>query len=271
MTNIWKYLLTVAAVVCLAACNDDSEFYYTTSYPVVNVEVSVAIEEEIPEPEPEPEPGGEEEGGETGGGTDGGNGNPTGIRTGAVLCTGNTGTSGRGISGYSSGTVTDGRPGSNRHDASGDRITARSSRKTSGSNRLGAARSDAAVPAEESGTATENPLIVQIRDEVLAAAPVQAGGSYTLDFKYFSSGRLTVRPMAGAEAIRGGFEKIPGSSDLRFFFGDNAYTCATSTYAMKDGTSATLLTIDFTEVYQALYPDAKIKQVLRLEYTSHRD
>ena len=49
--------LTAAALMLLAGgCDDASEYYYTTSYPVVRIEVSVTVEEETPEPQPEPEP-----------------------------------------------------------------------------------------------------------------------------------------------------------------------------------------------------------------------
>ena len=115
----------------------------------------------------------------------------------------------------------------------------------------------------------ENPLVTQLREEVLAAAPVQAGGVYTLDFKYADSGRLTVRPAAGAETVSGGFAKQPGASNISFYFGEQAYTCAVSVYT-EEGVRQALLTVDLTAEYQARYPDAKITQVLRKEYTSHR-
>ena len=111
--------------------------------------------------------------------------------------------------------------------------------------------------------------MTQLREEVLAAAPVQAGGVYTLDFKYADSGRLTVRPAAGAETVSGGFAKQPGASNISFYFGEQAYTCAVSVYT-EEGVRQALLTVDLTAEYQARYPDAKITQVLRKEYTSHR-
>lgn len=203
--------LTAAALMLLAGgCDDASEYYYTTSYPVVRIEVSVTVEEETPEPQPEPEPQpgeGEGEGGtetddETGTGTDTGTGSGTGSDDGTV---------------------------------------------------------------EE----PENPLVTQLREEVLAAAPVQAGGVYTLDFKYADSGRLTVRPAAGAETVSGGFMKQPGATAISFYFGEQAYTCAVSVYT-EEGVRQALLTVDLTAEYQARYPDAKITQVLRKEYTSHR-
>lgn len=212
--------LTAAALMLLAGgCDDASEYYYTTSYPVVRIEVSVTVEEETPEPQPEPEPEpqpgeGEGEGG-TGTGTDDGTGTDTGTGTGTDDGTG---------TGSDDGTV------------------------------------------EE----PENPLVTQLREEVLAAAPVQAGGVYTLDFKYADSGRLTVRPAAGAETVSGGFMKQPGATAISFYFGEQAYTCTVTAYTSEEGLRQALLTVDLTAEYQARYPDAKITQVLRKEYTSHR-
>lgn len=211
--------LTAAALMLLAGgCDDASEYYYTTSYPVVRIEVSVSVEEETPEPQPEPEPQPGEGEGEGGTETDDGTGTGTDTGTG-------------------SGTGSDDGTGTSSDDGT----------------------------VEE----PENPLVTQLREEVLAAAPVQAGGVYTLDFKYADSGRLTVRPAAGAETVSGGFAKQPGASNISFYFGEQAYTCAVSVYT-EEGVRQALLTVDLTAEYQARYPDAKITQVLRKEYTSHR-
>ena len=43
---------------------------------------------------------------------------------------------------------------------------------------------------------------------------------------------------------------------------------AVSAYKAEDGTSKTLLTVDLTEEYQALYPEAGITKAVRREYTS---
>ena len=206
--------LTAAALMLLAGgCDDASEYYYTTSYPVVRIEVSVTVEEETPEPQPGE---GEGEGGtETDDGTDTGTDTGTGSGTGSDDGTG---------TGSDDGTV------------------------------------------EE----PENPLVTQLREEVLAAAPVQAGGVYTLDFKYADSGRLTVRPAAGAETVSGGFMKQPGATAISFYFGEQAYTCTVTAYTGEEGLRQALLTVDLTAEYQARYPDTKITQVLRKEYTSHR-
>lgn len=204
--------LTVAALMLLAGgCDDASEYYYTTTYPVVRIEVTVEVEEETPEPEPEPEPQPGE--GEGEGGTETDDGTGTGTDTGTGSGTGS-----------DDGTV------------------------------------------EE----PENPLVTQLREEVLSKAPVQAGGSYTLDFKYSDSGRLTVRPAAGAETVSGGFAKQPGASNISFYFGEQAYTGTVTAYTGEEGLRQALLTVDLTAEYQARYPDAKITQVLRKEYTSHR-
>lgn len=226
--------LTVAALMLLAGgCDDASEYYYTTSYPVVRIEVSVTVEEETPEPQPEPEPEPEpqpgEGEGEGGTGTDDGTG--TGTDTGTVTDDGTR-------TGSDDGTRTDDGTGTGSDDGT----------------------------VEE----PENPLVTQLREEVLAAAPVQAGGVYTLDFKYADSGRLTVRPAASAETVSGGFMKQPGATAISFYFGEQAYTCTVTAYTSEEGLRQALLTVDLTAEYQARYPDAKITQVLRKEYTSHR-
>lgn len=216
--------LTVAALMLLAGgCDDASEYYYTTSYPVVRIEVSVTVEEETPEPQPEPEPEPEPQPGEGEG--EGGTETDDGTGTGTDTGTG-------------SGTGSDDGTGTGSDDGT----------------------------VEE----PENPLVTQLREEVLAAAPVQAGGVYTLDFKYADSGRLTVRPAAGAETVSGGFMKQPGATAISFYFGEQAYTCTVTAYTSEEGLRQALLTVDLTAEYQARYPDAKITQVLRKEYTSHR-
>lgn len=220
--------LTAAALMLLAGgCDDASEYYYTTSYPVVRIEVSVTVEEETPEPQPEPEPQPGE--GEGEGGTETDDGTDTGTDTGT-----------------GSGTGSDDGTGTSSDDGTGT--------------------------GSDDGTVEEpeNPLVTQLREEVLAATPVQAGGVYTLDFKYADSGRLTVRPAASAETVSGGFAKQPGASNISFYFGEQAYTCAVSVYT-EEGVRQALLTVDLTAEYQARYPDAKITQVLRKEYTSHRE
>lgn len=230
--------LTAAALMLLAGgCDDASEYYYTTSYPVVRIEVSVTVEEETPEPQPEPEPEPEPQPGEGEG--EGGTGTDDGTDTGTDTGTGTDDGTGTGTdTGTGSGTGSDDGTGTSSDDGT----------------------------VEE----PENPLVTQLREEVLAAAPVQAGGVYTLDFKYADSGRLTVRPAAGAETVSGGFMKQPGATAISFYFGEQAYTCTVTAYTSEEGLRQALLTVDLTAEYQARYPDAKITQVLRKEYTSHR-
>lgn len=226
--------LTAAALMLLAGgCDDASEYYYTTSYPVVRIEVSVTVEEETPEPQPEPEPEPEPQPGEGEG--EGGTGTDDGTGTGT-----------------DTGTVTDDGTGTGSDD--------------------GTRTDDGTGTGSDDGTVEEpeNPLVTQLREEVLAAAPVQAGGVYTLDFKYADSGRLTVRPAASAETVSGGFMKQPGATAISFYFGKQAYTCTVTAYTSEEGLRQALLTVDLTAEYQARYPDAKITQVLRKEYTSHR-
>lgn len=114
-----------------------------------------------------------------------------------------------------------------------------------------------------------DPIIETIRTAVIAEAPVQAGGGYELEFLYHNSGWLYITPAPDAAPIIGSFNKEPDKPDqLRFFYADGDYTYAVSYYT-EEGKSLTLLTIDLTEKYQALYPEANITKVVRQEYTSH--
>lgn len=115
----------------------------------------------------------------------------------------------------------------------------------------------------------EDPVIQQIRDKVTAEAPVQAGGSYKLYFSLHNGGRLQVWPNADADPVAGAFLKEPDKQDqLRFLYGDQAYTC-TATYYLEEGDiSRIVLVTDLTEQYRELYPAADITQVARREYTS---
>ena len=102
------------------------------------------------------------------------------------------------------------------------------------------------------------------------AAPVKAGGSYVLEFTKYNGGRLRIRQTAEADRVRGVFFKDPGATDILVYCPEPAmkYTCAVSAYKAEDGTSKTLLTVDLTEEYQALYPEAGITKAVRREYTS---
>lgn len=114
-----------------------------------------------------------------------------------------------------------------------------------------------------------DPIIETIRAAVIAESPVQAGGGYELEFLYHNSGWLYITPAPDAAPIIGSFNKEPDKPDqLRFFYADGDYTYAVSYYT-EEGKSLTLLTVDLTERYRALYPEADITKVVRQEYTSH--
>ena len=101
-----------------------------------------------------------------------------------------------------------------------------------------------------------DPVIEAIRADVLA-------------FLYHNSGWLYITPAPDAAPITGSFNKEPDKPDqLRFFYEDADYTYAVSYYS-EEGKSLTLLTVDLTAKYQALYPTAGITKVERLEYTTH--
>ena len=167
-----KILTALLLAAALTACGDDSDVFYTTSYPVARIEISVSLSEpEKPDPE-NPDP--------------------------------------------------------------------------------------------------ENPLLEEIRNDALAKAPVQAGGGYRLDFTHHNGGPLVVRPAADAETVTGTFIKEPDKpEELHFTFGEQAYTCKVSGYTDTDDLRKTLFSVDLTEEYKQLYPDAGVTQVIRKEYTSH--
>lgn len=186
-----KILTALLLAAALTACGDDSDVFYTTSYPVARIEVSVSLSEpENPDPEnPDPE-------------------NPD------------------------------------------------------------AGTSQTEEP--ENPENPENPLLEEIRNDALAKAPVQAGGGYRLDFTHHNGGPLVVRPAADAETVTGTFIKEPDKpEELHFTFGEQAYTCKVSGYTDTDDLRKTLFSVDLTEEYKQLYPDAGVTQVIRKEYTSH--
>lgn len=118
------------------------------------------------------------------------------------------------------------------------------------------------------GSAT--PLADAIRAAVLASAPVQVGGSYTLDYVEYNGGRLTVRPTADGEALSGAFVKLPGSTDITLYYGgDQERRCTLSYYTDAEGQRLARFGEDLTEQFRALYPDADIQSVVRYEQTSH--
>ena len=121
------------------------------------------------------------------------------------------------------------------------------------------------------GETAEDPddaRIEALEAEVLAEAPVAAGGSYRLDFTVFNGGALTVVPAPETAPVTGEFFKEPGTTQLQLAFDQQRYTGDLNSYYTEDHDRCVLLLVDLTERYQALYPDAGITFVQRREYTS---
>lgn len=223
-------LLTAA----LAACSEPSEVYYTTRYEVTAIEAAVSVTEETPTEPTDPEnPGTELGDGSDGEGT-GGSDN-TGSGSGSGGSDGSEGSAGTG-----GGSGSDGSDGSEGSEGT------------------------------EGGEGSATPLADAIRAAVLASAPVQVGGSYTLDYVEYNGGRLTVRPTADGEALSGAFVKLPGSTDITLYYGgDQERRCTLSYYTDAEGQRLARFGEDLTEQFRALYPDADIQSVVRYEQTSH--
>lgn len=226
-------LLTAA----LAACSEPSEVYYTTRYEVTAIEAAVSVTEETPTEPTDPEnPGTELGDGSDGEGT-GGSDN-TGSGSGSGGSDGSEGSAGTGGGSGSDGS--DGSEGSEGGEGT------------------------------EGGEGSVTPLADAIRAAVLASAPVQVGGSYTLDYVEYNGGRLTVRPTADGEALSGAFVKLPGSTDITLYYGgDQERRCTLSYYTDAEGQRLARFGEDLTEQFRALYPDADIQSVVRYEQTSH--
>lgn len=226
-------LLTAA----LAACSEPSEVYYTTRYEVTAIEAAVSVTEETPTEPTDPEnPGTELGDGSDGEGT-GGSDN-TGSGSGSGGSDGSEGSAGTGGGSGSDGS--DGSEGSEGGEGT------------------------------EGGEGSATPLADAIRAAVLASAPVQVGGSYTLDYVEYNGGRLTVRPTADGEALSGAFIKLPGSTDITLYYGgDQERRCTLSYYTDAEGQRLARFGEDLTEQFRALYPDADIQSVVRYEQTSH--
>lgn len=226
-------LLTAA----LAACSEPSEVYYTTRYEVTAIEAAVSVTEETPTEPTDPEnPGTELGDGSDGEGT-GGSDN-TGGGSGSGGSDGSEGSAGTGGGSGSDGS--DGSEGSEGGEGT------------------------------EGGEGSATPLADAIRAAVLASAPVQVGGSYTLDYVEYNGGRLTVRPTADGEALSGAFVKLPGSTDITLYYGgDQERRCTLSYYTDAEGQRLARFGEDLTEQFRALYPDADIQSVVRYEQTSH--
>lgn len=239
--------LLMAALPLANGCSDNSEVFYSISYPVVRIEAEVSM----PSPEPTPEEPSTGEGTETGGNDGTGSGTETdGTETGTD------GTETGGGSGEDSGTGTDtGTGGTGTGTGTGS-----DSGSGSGSNTGTGEEEDTEEPVD--------PLVAQIQAEVLAEAPVQVGGRYVLDFTRYNRGPLTVDTASEAGTVQGAFFKEPGATEINLFFLEDNYACTISSYRDTDGKYKVLLTVDLTEIYQQRYPSAGLTKVVRQEYTS---
>lgn len=120
----------------------------------------------------------------------------------------------------------------------------------------------------EEGGQTEDPAVAEIEAEIIAAAPVAAGGSYTLYFSTYNAGRLEVMTAADAALAAGVFGKEPGQSSIEFIYSERDYVCTVSSYTDREGVRKVLLAVDLTEEYRKLHPEVNITKAERLEYTS---
>ena len=238
--------LLLAALPLANGCSDNSEVFYSISYPIVRIEAQVTLPESEPTPE-EPSTG---EGTETGGNDGTGSGTGTdGTETGGTGTeTGGTGTGGGSVSDSGTGTDT-GTGGTGTGTGSGS-------------------GSDTGTGEDEGTEEPVDPLVAQIQAEVLAEAPVQVGGRYVLDFTRYNRGPLTVDTASEAGTVQGAFFKEPGASEINLFFLEDNYACTISSYRDTDGKYKVLLTVDLTEIYQQRYPSAGLTKVVRQEYTS---
>lgn len=245
--------LLLAALPLATGCSDNSEVFYSISYPIVRIEAQVTLPESEPTPE-EPSTG---EGTETGGNDGTGSGTGTdGTETG----TGGTGAGGTGTGG--TGTETGG--GSVSDSGTGTDTGSGGTGTGTGSG----SGSDTGTGEGEGTEEPVDPLVAQIQAEVLAEAPVQVGGRYVLDFTRYNRGPLTVDTASEAGTVQGAFFKEPGASEINLFFLEDNYACTISSYRDTDGKYKVLLTVDLTEIYQQRYPSAGLTKVVRQEYTS---
>lgn len=121
---------------------------------------------------------------------------------------------------------------------------------------------------EEPEPEPEDPLITEIREDILSKAPMAAGGIYAIEFTRHNGGVLNVRLTPDTQTIEGVFVKIPGKGTLTFYFSKQEHTYLINSYD-NNGTRKVVLAADLTEHYKALYPERKdIQKVLRREYTS---
>ncbi len=108
----------------------------------------------------------------------------------------------------------------------------------------------------------------QLQGEVLATAPVKAGGNYHLDFNRFNGGVLYITAETGSTPLAGSFTKTPGTRVLIFSYAEVTDTAQISSWQSEEGANLVKLTIDLTNRYKEHYPDVAIEKVVREEYTT---
>ncbi len=112
-------------------------------------------------------------------------------------------------------------------------------------------------------------LVEQLIEEVVATAPVTAGGAYRLDFSRFDGGELYVTPRADAEVVTGEFDKVPASSKLTFRYSDEEYPAKVTSYTTEEGMRHVCFEVDVTDRYAERLPEGSSVRLIRQEYTSH--
>lgn len=240
MKRLFYLLCALCAALLTAACGESrTDVFYTARYPVTRIEADVALTENS-------DPGTGEEGdgsGDNSGGGETGDGNEDGTED-------NTGTGDDTGTGDSAGSGADDGEGTGEGDSEKD------------------SEKDSEEDGEEDGGSGENPLAAQIEAEIVAAAPVQAGGGYTLHFSQYNGGRAEIRTAPDTEPVTGLFGKEPGKEQFEVLFGEEDYVCSPASYTDEEGERKIVLEVDLTEQYQALYPAAGITRAVRREYTS---
>lgn len=129
------------------------------------------------------------------------------------------------------------------------------------------AQVEIATAVDDDENPAEDPTAEAIRAEVLAAAPMEAGGSYTLRFTQYNGGTLETVLTAGAAPLPGAFLKTPGTTELQLVYDERLRTYEIDSYRLDDRTCA-VLELDLTVEFQTRYPEAGIMQAVRREYTT---
>ncbi len=135
---------------------------------------------------------------------------------------------------------------------------------------------DIRTTVEVTGADPGSPILKEIDEHVIASAPVQPGGMYSLDFSVYNGGILRVKPNAEAGIVSGSFLKEPGEKIINFMFGEENYTAKVSHYQSSDekdpvtglAVRKTVFLIDLTKKYQEMHPEREVTRVTRYEYTS---